>query len=213
MSFRPPHRSASWKPERPNHTSYQDEPTSTATGSNGVAYRYRRVGTLVGARRRVLLQHLRGNLDNRDLRHRLRQCRSGWDHGQVPAPVAEMAHGAIAFITALDLTRVDLLGYSLGALNGPHRESCSLEIVFAAAADCFAHCATVVPVTTETGMDQTRQPSRHGTAHCEDEADGAGESRSGRHGRRCRSRLWCRRCTFVGHNAMRSMIRSRRTKV
>ena len=106
-------------------TSYQDASASTVTGSNDVTYVYRRVGTSAGSRPLALLQHFRGNLDNWDpaLIDALAAGREviafdnvgvGATTGQVPASVTEMAHGAIAFISALDLTRVDLLGYSLG---------------------------------------------------------------------------------------------------
>lgn len=105
--------------------SYQDSATSTATGANGVTYSYRRMGTSNSAPPLVLLQHFRGNLDNWDpaLIDALAAEREviafdnvgvGATTGQVPASVTQMAHGAIAFISALDLTRVDLLGYSLG---------------------------------------------------------------------------------------------------
>jgi pimeloyl-ACP methyl ester carboxylesterase len=105
--------------------SYQDSATSTATGANGVTYSYRRMGRLNSARPLVLLQHFRGNLDNWDpaLIDALAAEREviafdnvgvGATTGQVPASATQMAHGAIAFISALDLTRVDVLGYSLG---------------------------------------------------------------------------------------------------
>lgn len=105
--------------------SYQDSATSTATGANGVTYSYRRMGTSNSAQPLVLLQHFRGNLDNWDpaLIDALAAEREviafdnvgvGATTGQVPASVTQMAYGAIAFISALDLTRVDLLGYSLG---------------------------------------------------------------------------------------------------
>src|ERR1700723_4756384 len=118
--------------------SYQDSATSTATGANGVTYSYRRMGTSNSAQPLVLLQHFRGNLDNWDpaLIDALAAEREviafdnvggGAKTGQVPASVPQMAHGAIAFISALDLARFDLLGYSLGgvvsqqnALTPPH---------------------------------------------------------------------------------------------
>src|ERR1700691_547500 len=107
--------------------SYQDSATSTATGANGVTYSYRRMGTSNSAHPLVLLPHFRGNLDNWDpaLIDALAAEREviafdnvgvGATTGQVPASVTQMAHGAIAFISALDLTRVDLLGYFLGGV-------------------------------------------------------------------------------------------------
>jgi pimeloyl-ACP methyl ester carboxylesterase len=38
----------------------------------------------------------------------------GASSGQVPPSVTQMAHDAITFLSALDLARIDLLGYSLG---------------------------------------------------------------------------------------------------
>ena len=51
---------------RTQMTSYQDVATTTATGSSSVAYRYWRVGTSVGSRPLVLLQHFPGYPDNWD---------------------------------------------------------------------------------------------------------------------------------------------------
>ena len=39
---------------------------------------------------------------------------SGASSGEVPPSVTQMVHDAITFLSALDLARVDLLGYSLG---------------------------------------------------------------------------------------------------
>jgi pimeloyl-ACP methyl ester carboxylesterase len=105
-------------------TSYQEVSTETVTGTNGIEYRYRRFGN--GASRPlVLLQHFRGNLDNWDpaLLDALAQGREviafdnvgvGASTGVVPPTVTAMAHDAITFTSALDLNRVDLLGFSLG---------------------------------------------------------------------------------------------------
>jgi pimeloyl-ACP methyl ester carboxylesterase len=105
-------------------TSYQAATTSTVSGDNGVAYRYRRFGN-PAARPLVLLQHFRGNLDNWDpaLLDKLAADREvvafdnagvGGSTGQVPHSVTQMAHDAISFISAVELSRVDILGYSLG---------------------------------------------------------------------------------------------------
>ena len=74
----------------------------------------------------VLLQHFRGNLDNCDpaLVDALAADRRvitfdnvgvGATTGTTPNTVEAMAHGAIAFLEAMDLRRVDLLGFSLGS--------------------------------------------------------------------------------------------------
>jgi pimeloyl-ACP methyl ester carboxylesterase len=74
----------------------------------------------------VLLQHFRGNLDNWDpaLIDALAADRRvitfdnvgvGATTGRTPNTVPAMAHGAIAFLEAMDFQRVDLLGFSLGS--------------------------------------------------------------------------------------------------
>ena len=74
----------------------------------------------------VLLQHFRGNLDNWDpaLIDVLAADRRvvafdnvgvGATTGRTPSTVEAMAHDAIAFLEALDVRRVDLLGFSLGS--------------------------------------------------------------------------------------------------
>ncbi len=73
----------------------------------------------------VMLQHFRGNLDSWDplLVDGLARDREvvlvdnrgvGGSTGAVPEDVTEMARDAIAFIDALGLERIDLLGFSLG---------------------------------------------------------------------------------------------------
>jgi pimeloyl-ACP methyl ester carboxylesterase len=73
----------------------------------------------------VMLQHFRGNLDNWDpaLVDRLAQDREvilldnrgvGGSTGVVPENVTTMARDALAFIDALGLDQIDLLGFSLG---------------------------------------------------------------------------------------------------
>ena len=73
----------------------------------------------------VMLQHFRGNLDNWDpaLVDRLAQDREvilldnlgvGGSTGVVPENVTTMARDALAFIDALGLQPIDLLGFSLG---------------------------------------------------------------------------------------------------
>jgi pimeloyl-ACP methyl ester carboxylesterase len=74
----------------------------------------------------VLLQHFRGNLDNWDpaLIDALSEHRRvitfdntgvGASTGRTPHTIAEMAHDAIEFITAMEFDRVDLLGFSIGS--------------------------------------------------------------------------------------------------
>src|SRR3954468_10130543 len=87
---------------------------------------YRRFGNAqTAAPALVMLQHFRGNLDNWDpaLVDRLAQDREvilvdnrgvGGSTGVVPENVTTMARDALAFIDALGLQHIDLLGFSLG---------------------------------------------------------------------------------------------------
>jgi pimeloyl-ACP methyl ester carboxylesterase len=93
---------------------------------NGDSLVYRRFGNeQAGAPPLVCLQHFRGNLDSWDpaLVDRLAQSREvilldnrgvGGSTGTVPDNVTDMARDALAFIDALGLKEVDLLGFSLG---------------------------------------------------------------------------------------------------
>ena len=94
-------------------------------GANGVTYAYRRLGQVGQGLPLVFLQHFRGDIDNWDpaLIDAIAAERDvilfdnvgiGASTGNAPSSVAEMAQGAIAFIEALALTRVDLFGFSLG---------------------------------------------------------------------------------------------------
>jgi pimeloyl-ACP methyl ester carboxylesterase len=91
-----------------------------------VSFAYRRFGNgRAAAPPLVLLQHFRGNLDSWDpaLVDRLAQDREvilvnnrgvGASTGVVPENVTIMARDALAFIDALGLRQIDLLGFSLG---------------------------------------------------------------------------------------------------
>src|SRR5437764_8759216 len=91
-----------------------------------VSFVYRRFGNeQTDAPALVMLQHFRGNLDNWDpaLVDRLAQEREvilldnrgvGGSTGVVPESVTAMARDALAFIDALGLEQIDLLGFSLG---------------------------------------------------------------------------------------------------
>jgi len=104
---------------------YLQAKTRIAEGTNGVRYAYRRVGPQ-GGRPLVLLQHFRGNLENwdPDLINALSASRDvivfdnfgvGATTGTTPTTIAQMADDAIAFIEALGLSSVDLLGFSIGS--------------------------------------------------------------------------------------------------
>jgi pimeloyl-ACP methyl ester carboxylesterase len=94
------------------------------TAANGIDYAYRQVGE--GTPALVLLQHFRGNLDNWDpalvdaLAHDRRvvtfdNAGVGGSTGTTPDTIAQMARDAIAFLEALELGAVDLLGFSIGS--------------------------------------------------------------------------------------------------
>jgi pimeloyl-ACP methyl ester carboxylesterase len=103
---------------------YTDVATERIRGENGIEYAYRDLGAADVPL--VLLQHFRGNLDNWDpaLVDALASGRRvvtfnnvgvGSTSGRTPATIEAMAHGAIAFIEAIGLERVDLLGFSIGS--------------------------------------------------------------------------------------------------
>jgi pimeloyl-ACP methyl ester carboxylesterase len=116
-------------------TDYADAAIERVTAENGIEYAYRDVGA--GDPPLVLLQHFRGNLDNWDpaliddlaAERRVVTFDSvgvGGTTGMTPNTVEAMADGAIAFIEAMSLEQVDLLGFSIGsfvaqeiALNRP----------------------------------------------------------------------------------------------
>jgi pimeloyl-ACP methyl ester carboxylesterase len=103
-------------------------PNLTVDAANGITYAYRRFGTSDGQRPPLLfLQHFRGNLDNWDpllVDAIAADCEVilldntgvGLSSGKVPFTVTAMARDAIAFLDALELDQVDLLGYSLGGM-------------------------------------------------------------------------------------------------
>jgi pimeloyl-ACP methyl ester carboxylesterase len=103
---------------------YVGAPTQQVTAANAIEYAYRELGD--GDVPVVLLQHFRGNLDNWDpaLIDALAADRRvvtfdnvgvGATTGTTPNTIAAMAHDAIAFIEALGLQRVHLLGFSIGS--------------------------------------------------------------------------------------------------
>ena len=102
---------------------YQASPNKVIGAANGVNYAYRDVRE--GTPALVLLQHFRGNLDNWDpaLIDALVPARRvvtfdnagvGGSTGTTPDTIEQMARDAIAFMDALDLGRIDVLGFSIG---------------------------------------------------------------------------------------------------
>jgi pimeloyl-ACP methyl ester carboxylesterase len=110
--------------EPTTETGYTGASTERVTAANGIEYAYRDIGKSEVPL--VLLQHFRGNLDNWDpaLVDALAAERRviafdnvgvGGTTGTTPNTVEAMAHDAIAFLEALELRQVDLLGFSIGS--------------------------------------------------------------------------------------------------
>ena len=100
--------------------------TDEVMGANGVTYAYRDTGGGEGAVPLVLLQHFRGNLDNWDpaLIDALASSRRvvtfdnagvGGSTSTTADTIDQMARDAIAFMSALELSQIDLLGFSIGS--------------------------------------------------------------------------------------------------
>src|SRR5437879_12640959 len=98
--------------------------TQRVTAGNAIEYAYRDFGEVDVPL--VLLQHFRGNLDNWDpaLIDVLASDRRvvtfdnvgvGGSTGRTPGTITQMAVDAIAFLEAMELSRVDVLGFSIGS--------------------------------------------------------------------------------------------------
>jgi pimeloyl-ACP methyl ester carboxylesterase len=96
------------------------------TAATGAEFAYRDLGDGGSEAPLVLLNHFRGNLDNWDpaLVDALAVSRRvitfdnagvGGSTGVTPDTIGQMARDAIAFLAALDLGIVDLLGFSIGS--------------------------------------------------------------------------------------------------
>jgi len=105
-------------------TSYSALPNKLVSAPDGVDYAYREAGQ--GELPLIMLQHFRGNLDSWDpaLVDDLSGTRRvvafdnagvGGSTGITPPTIEQMAHDAIAFLTALQFSAVDLLGFSIGS--------------------------------------------------------------------------------------------------
>jgi len=105
---------------------YAGLPNDRVRAANGVDYAYRDTGGGEDTPPLVLLQHFRGNLDNWDpaLTDALATARRvvtfdnagvGGSTGTTPDTIEQMARDAIAFVTAMEFSQVDLLGFSIGS--------------------------------------------------------------------------------------------------
>ncbi len=106
-------------------TRYQDAPTKTID-VHGVTYAYRQLGPDTGTPV-IFLNHLAAVLDNWDPRvvdgiaahHRVITFDNqgvGASTGTTPKTIQAMAADAVTFIRALGLTKVDILGFSMGGM-------------------------------------------------------------------------------------------------
>ena len=105
-------------------TIYTKAQTETVEAASGTSFAYRDLGK--GDVPIVSFQHFRGNLENWDppLIDALAANRRvltfdntgvGATTGMTPHTISEMAQDAIAFVDALELSQVDLLGFSIGS--------------------------------------------------------------------------------------------------
>src|SRR4051794_11543266 len=103
---------------------YLAAPNTVVSAANGIDYAYRQVGE--GTPALVLFQHFRGGLDNWDpalvdaLAHHRRvvtfdNAGVAGSTGTTPSTIAQMARDAIAFLEALEMDQVDLVGFSIGS--------------------------------------------------------------------------------------------------
>jgi pimeloyl-ACP methyl ester carboxylesterase len=126
---------------------YADAPIKVAAAADGISYAYRDLGS--GSVPLVLLQHFRGNLDNWDpslidalAAHRrvvtFDNVGVGGTTGATPRTIEQMASGAIAFLDAMELDRVDILGFSIGSFVAQEialsRPALARSVVLASAA-------------------------------------------------------------------------------
>jgi pimeloyl-ACP methyl ester carboxylesterase len=103
---------------------YLEAPNKRIKAANGVDYVYRDLGD--GPMPVVLFQHFRGNLDYWDpaLIDVLASSRRvvtfdnagvAGSTGTTPSTIEQMAHDAIAFLSAMEFDQVDALGFSIGS--------------------------------------------------------------------------------------------------
>jgi pimeloyl-ACP methyl ester carboxylesterase len=107
----------------PTTAEYIAAPNRVLSAANGIDYVYRDLGEGTPL---VLLQHFRGNLDNWDpaLIDALATDRRvvtfdnagvGGSSGTTPSTITQTAIDAIAFLDAMELDQVDVLGFSIGS--------------------------------------------------------------------------------------------------
>jgi pimeloyl-ACP methyl ester carboxylesterase len=150
---------------------YTEAVNRKVRGANGIEYAYREVGT--GPVPLFLFQHFRGNLDNWDpaLIDNLAEARRvitfdnagvGGSSGATPHTIEQMAYDAIAYVTAMDVERIDLLGFSIGSFVAQEialiRPDLVRKLVLASsapkgAADMHGWAAEVIDAVGKPGTD------------------------------------------------------------
>src|SRR4029077_17253458 len=112
------------QPTTDAQSGYTDASIRRVAAEDGIEYAYHDLGA--GEVPLVLLQHFRGNLDNWDpalidalaARRRVVTFDNrgvGGTTGMTPNTIEAMAHDAIAFVQAMDLQKVEVLGFSIGS--------------------------------------------------------------------------------------------------
>ncbi|RRG02659.1 MAG: alpha/beta hydrolase [Lactobacillus sp.] len=106
--------------------SYHAAPNLTIQAGDGTIFSYRELGEHKGLPV-VFLGHLAGTLDNWDPRVVDGLARNHWvitfdntgvgfSNGSVPDSIEQMARGALKFIDALGLAKIDVLSFSMGGM-------------------------------------------------------------------------------------------------
>jgi pimeloyl-ACP methyl ester carboxylesterase len=168
---------------------YADLPNERVSGANGVDYAYRDTGGEKAPL--VLLQHFRGNLDSWDpaLIDALAAGRRvitfdnagvGGSSGTTPDTNGQMARDAIAFLAAMGLSPVDLLGFSIGSFVAQEialiRPAVVRRVVLASSAPQGAAGCTAGP-RTSSERSGSRRPAPMSTLMCRRPSGGALRSR------------------------------------
>jgi pimeloyl-ACP methyl ester carboxylesterase len=154
--------------------SYQDAPTTTVD-VDGIPFTYRQVGTEGGVPL-VLLHHLTAVLDDWDPavidglaseRHVIAFDNRGvgGSGGTTPDNIEAMADDAVAFLEALGLDTVDLLGFSLGGMVAQvvaqQRPDLVRRLILAGTAPAGGKGAASAGVVLQTAIQQASAQGKH----------------------------------------------------
>ena len=160
-------------------TSYSALPNKLVSAPDGVDYAYRDAGQ--GELPLILLQHFRGNLDSWDpaLVDDLAAARRvvafdnagvGGSTGTTPHTIEQMAHDAIAFITARRFSRADMLGFSIGSFVAQEialiRPDLVRRVILARPRPPRARTASTGGPRRSSGRSASRRPAPRSTSAC-----------------------------------------------